>query len=272
MIQRNRPKQRSPLNERALRAEAEARACAELPHGIDRDSFQLYVSLLLKRRIREFKNEPEDVKQSELKILDKKLRELKDQARKRKAGAEKNDSKDESPAADFMAPAFNNLPEYTKGDGDGAVPVVTAEDVDHFIKNVERHAKAQNITLTFPILYDAMAKKFRITRETLNTPAMVHVKAAMLRERARFKTAAETPPKHVSESDALVFIESLKSLDGHLDIVEMISHAKNKFGITASNFKCKELRGLRKLLVREMFALGMKDVADAESSIEVLLS
>jgi hypothetical protein len=154
------------------------------------------------------------------------------------------------------------------------VPIVPAADVDNFIENVAQRAKAQNITLTFPLLYDAMSKNFGATKENLNTPAMTHVKAAILRERERFKSAGQAPPppKLVSESEARVFIESLKSRDGQIDIVEMITHAKNKFGLNGHNFKCKELRSLRNILVREMFAQGMKDEADAESSIEVLLS
>jgi hypothetical protein len=267
-----------------LMAQADAQARADLPADADTATRKMYSGLLFKKMMRRHKNEDEHVKQIAIQEINNKLKSIKDRAHSAKfdrfVARETQAAQGFDPLAAFASqPSFKQYTKKGAAPGQEPVAVISREEADIFILDIKDKARAKGVALSFKNLFDLAVKKFGITKQNLDTPAMAHLKAALHAQQAAEKQRAAEQEKAkrdatlVTQPEIDVFMDELKNSPGYApgDILTMIDRATAHFGMNVANCMLPRFELLKNLLVHEMAAQGYADAGQAESTLELLM-
>lgn len=267
-----------------LMKQADAQARADLPGDADTATHKMYAGLLFKKMMRRHKNEDDHVKQIAIQEIDAKLKSIKDRANKSKFDSYVAEEKARAESYDPLS-AFTSKPtfkQYTKkgaAPGQAPVLVISREEADIFIMDMKDKAKAKGVSMNFKNLFDLAVKRFGLSKRNLDTPAMAHVKAALLGEQAAERQLAEELEKAKREATALTqdeidaFMETLKNSPGYDpgDVLTLLDKAKAHFGVNAANYGLPRYELLKASLITQMVTQGYTSPDEADFTLELLM-
>lgn len=267
-----------------LMAQADAQARADLPADANPGTHKMYAGLLFKKMMRRHKNEDEHVKQIAIQEINNKLKSIKDRAHSAKfdrfVAQETQAAQVFDPLAAFASqPSFKQYTKKGAAPGQEPVAVISREEAEIFILDIKDKARTKGVALSFKNLFDLAVKKFGITKQNLDTPAMAHVKAALHAQQAAEKQRAAEQEKAkrdatlVTQQEIDAFISELKSSPGYdpADMLTLIDRATAHFGMNAANYTLPRYELLKALLLKEMVAQGYASADQADDTLELLM-